>query len=136
MVTSMEASLRFYVEGLGFTRTKQWIVDGKIRWCWLQLEGAAIMLQEFRPDSPFTGQRLGHGVAVCFQCRDALALYRQFIARGLTPRTPFVGNAMWVTAISDPDGYNLDFESPPTPRKNPPTPNPPQPDTHNLIPDT
>ncbi len=112
MISNMEASLRFYVEGLGFTRTNQWIVDGKIRWCWLQLEGAAIMLQEYRPDAPFAGQKLGQGVAICFQCRDALALYRQFIARGLTPRTPFVGNAMWVTAICDPDGYNLDFESP------------------------
>jgi lactoylglutathione lyase len=112
MISNMERSLRFYVEGLGFTRTKQWIVDDKIRWCWLEIGNSAIMLQEFSPDSPFTGQRLGHGVAICFQCRDALALYRQFIASGLAPRTPFVGNAMWVTAISDPDGYKLDFESP------------------------
>lgn len=112
MVSNMEASLRFYVEGLGFTRTKQWIVNDKIRWCWLEIGNAALMLQEYRPDSPFTGQRLGHGVAVCFQCCDSLALYRQFVASGLTPRTPFVGNAMWVTAISDPDGYKLDFESP------------------------
>ncbi len=112
MVSNMERSLRFYVEGLGFSRTKQWIVDDKIRWCWLQLEGAAIMLQEYRSDSPFAGQKLGEGVAICFQCRDALALYRRFIAHGLAPRTPFVGNAMWVTAISDQDGYKLDFESP------------------------
>ena len=74
MISNMEASLRFYVEGLGFTRTNQWIVDGKIRWCWLQLEGAAIMLQEYGPDAPFAGQKLGQGVAICFQCRDALAL--------------------------------------------------------------
>jgi lactoylglutathione lyase len=112
MVSNMERALRFYVEGLGFARTRQWIVDGKIRWCWLQLEGAAIMLQEYRSDAPFAGQKLGEGVAICFQCRDALALYRQFIASGLAPRTPFVGNAMWVTVISDHDGYKLDFESP------------------------
>jgi len=24
---------------------------------------------------------------------------------------PFVGNGMWVTSISDPDGYRIDFES-------------------------
>jgi lactoylglutathione lyase len=112
MVSNMEASLHFYVEGLGFTRTNQWIVDGKIRWCWLQLEGAAIMPQEYRPDSRFAGQKLGHGVAICFQCRDALALYRHFAARGLTPKTPFVGNSMWVVQICDLDGYKLDFESP------------------------
>jgi lactoylglutathione lyase len=112
MVSNMERSLRFYVEGLGFIRTNQWIVDNKIRWCWLQLQGAAIMLQEYRPDASFAGQKLGQGVAICFQCRDALSLYRRFVARGLTPRTPFVGNSMWVTPICDPDGYKLDFESP------------------------
>ena len=41
MVSNMEASLRFYVDGLGYKRTKQWIVDNKIRWCWLELEGAS-----------------------------------------------------------------------------------------------
>ena len=24
---------------------------------------------------------------------------------------PFVGNGMWVTSLSDPDGYRIDFES-------------------------
>jgi lactoylglutathione lyase len=24
---------------------------------------------------------------------------------------PFVGNAMWVTLVQDPDGYKLEFES-------------------------
>lgn len=27
-------------------------------------------------------------------------------------RAPFVGNGMWVTQVSDPDGYALTFESP------------------------
>ena len=56
-VTDMESSLRFYVGGLGFTIKRQWVPeggehypsDGKIRWCWLELGGAAIMLQEFIP---------------------------------------------------------------------------------------
>jgi lactoylglutathione lyase len=112
MVSNMERSLRFYVEGLGFTRTKQWIVDGEIRWCWLEIGNAALMLQEYRPDSPLATATLGQGVSVCFQCRDALTIYREARTRGLTPQTPFVGNAMWVTIICDPDGYKLDFESP------------------------
>jgi len=41
----------------------------------------------------------------------ALALYREFISRGIKARRPFVGNGMWVTSIADPDGYRLDFES-------------------------
>ena len=111
MVSNMEASLRFYVDGLGFSRTKQWTPEGKIRWCWLELGNAAIMLQEYLPDRiPTT--KLGEGVSVCFQCRDALAIYHETRARNLEPKTPFVGNGLWVTAFRDPDGYNLDFESP------------------------
>jgi lactoylglutathione lyase len=112
MVSNMEASLRFYVEGLGFRRTKQWIVDEKIRWCWLEIGDAALMLQEYRPDSPLRSEKLGQGVSVCFQCRDALAIYHESLARSLAPRRPFVGNNMWVTILTDPDGYILDFESP------------------------
>ena len=112
MITSMEASLPFYVEGLGFRRINQWIVDGKIRWCWLQLGGAALMLQEYRPNSPLRTAKLGEGVSINFTCRDALAIYHEARTRGLAPRTPFVGNNMWVTILADPDGYKLDFESP------------------------
>jgi catechol 2,3-dioxygenase-like lactoylglutathione lyase family enzyme len=108
-VTNMEVSLRFYVDGLGFALTRKWIDDGKLRWCWLQLGGAALMLQEFtkKPES-----KVGVGVSVCFQCKDALAIYHETKARGLTPKHPFVGNGMWVTAFTDPDGYKIDFESP------------------------
>ena len=114
MVSNMEASLRFYVDGLGFQRTNQWIVDNKIRWCWLQLGGAALMLQEYRSDSSLHTAKLGEGVSVCFQCRDSLAIYDEALSRGLEPRRPFVGNNMWVTILTDPDGYKLDFESPTT----------------------
>ena len=45
-------------------------------------------------------------------CADAIAIYQQAIARGLTPARPYVGNNLWVTSFVDPDGYRLDFESP------------------------
>jgi lactoylglutathione lyase len=112
MVSNMEASLRYYVDGLGFERTNQWIVDNKIRWCWLQLGGAAHMLQEYGANSPLASAKLGEGVSVCFQCKDALAIYHDALAHGLKPQRPFVGNNMWVTILIDPDGYKLDFESP------------------------
>ncbi|MGC2828932.1 MAG: VOC family protein [Candidatus Acidiferrum sp.] len=115
-VANMEESLRFYIEGLGFEMTKKWIDEGKLRWCWLEIGDAALMLQEYRKeghDSWKPSSKVGEGVSVCFQCEDALAIYHEAAARGITARkTPFVGNGMWVVPFSDPDGYRIDFESP------------------------
>jgi lactoylglutathione lyase len=115
-VSNMEESLRFYVEGLGFVMTKKWIDEGKLRWCWLEIGGAALMLQEFRReghDSWKPSGKLGEGVNICFMCEDALAIYHEATARGIkAKRNPFVGNALWVVSFSDPDGYRVDFESP------------------------
>jgi lactoylglutathione lyase len=110
MVSNLEASLRYYVDGLGFRMKHQWIDQGKLRWCWLELGGAALMLQEYREDS-VPAEKLGVGVSVCFQCVDALKIYREIKSRGIEAKRPFVGNAMWVTCMTDPDGYKLDFES-------------------------
>ena len=117
-VTDMDASLRFYVDGLGFKIKNRWIPapeernpDGKIRWCWLQLGEAAIMLQEFLPEHR-PKETLGTGASVCFMCEDALALYREFNSRGVkTRRRPYVGNQLWVVPVTDPDGYRMEFES-------------------------
>jgi lactoylglutathione lyase len=120
-VTNMEASLRFYIDGLGFKMTNSWIPgpdekhsqsDGRIRWCWLALGNAALMLQEFLPGRRPEGN-LGTGVSVSFTCGDALALYREFKSRGVqTRKRPFVGNRLWVVPVTDPDGYRLEFASP------------------------
>ena len=48
LVLDMDASLRFYVDGLGFQMTNKWVPRDKIEWCWLQRDGVAIMLQEPR----------------------------------------------------------------------------------------
>jgi lactoylglutathione lyase len=116
-VSDMEQSLRFYIDGLGFEMVNKWIDDGKLRWCWLQLGGAAMMLQEFKKqghDSWAPEGQVGIGVSICFTCEDALAIYYEATSRGLTPKTPFVGNSMWVTELADPDGYKIFFESPTT----------------------
>lgn len=114
-VADMQASLRFYVDGLGFRVTLRWEPEEKLRWCWLQLGGAALMLQEFWTDGKHEGApegKLGQGVSICFICSDALAMYREVTARGLAASRPFVGNGLWVTSLTDPDGYRIAFESP------------------------
>jgi lactoylglutathione lyase len=87
-VSNIEESIRYY-ECLGFEMTKKWIDDGKLRWCWLELGSAALMLQEFRregADAWVPQGKVGVGVSVYFICEDALALYQAFKSRGVLKR--------------------------------------------------
>ena len=111
-VSSMESSLRFYLDGLGFRMAKNWIVEGEVRWCWLEIGDAALMLQELRSEGEGARRpsgKVGEGVSICFICEDALALYREFKSRLIDASRPFVGNGMWVTAVKDPDGYAIEL---------------------------
>ena len=113
-IRSMDASLRFYVDGLGFRMTNQWIHEGKLEWCWLQHGDGALMLQEVVPPAKYARElegKAGLGMSLNFMCRDALAFYRAVTGRGIAAKRPFVGNRMWVTSLKDPDGYDLHFES-------------------------
>jgi predicted lactoylglutathione lyase len=110
-VSDMEASLQFYLKGLGFVMTNQWTPRGTIEWCWLQRDGATLMLQEYRKEIGAPVEKRGVGISINFMCEDALALYYEFTAKELPASEPFVGNNMWVTQLKDPDGYHLSFES-------------------------
>lgn len=104
LVTNIEASLRFYVDGLGFALTKHWSPEGELRWCWPERGDVAMMLQEFWTEghpANVPTEKLGVGVSICFICEDVLALYHEFKARGLAASRPFVGNGMWVTSLTD-----------------------------------
>ena len=116
VVTNMERSLAFYIDGLGFTIQNRWIPDGRLRWCWMSLGGAALMLQEATES---TRQKMaadgviGNGAALYFQSSDALAIYREPAARGIHAlREPQVGNFAWEVFFADPDGYKINFSSP------------------------
>ena len=110
-ITDMDASLRFYTSGLGFELKKSWTPEGRVRWCWLELGGTALMLQEYVPPSRKPEGTLGLGMSLNFVCNDALAIYRDLRGKGLEAKRPFVGNGMWVTTLRDPDGYVIEFES-------------------------
>jgi len=114
-VSDIERSVRYYVDGLGFNIRYKWIDEGKLRWCWLQIDDAALMLQEFWKEGQHAYvplEKLGVGVSVCFMCEDALVFYNEIVSKNVEASEPFVGNNMWVTGLTDPDGYKLYFESP------------------------
>src|ERR1700759_3641528 len=111
MVEDMVRSLSFYVNGLGFTVGNTWEPNGKLTWCWLQREGASLMLQEYGRNDHRVSVQKCVGVGLCCQCMDALALYQEFLAKGVVVQEPFVGNNLWDVALTDPDGYSIHFES-------------------------
>lgn len=116
MVTNMERSLTFYIDGLGFAIQNRWIPDGRLRWCWMSLGSAALMLQEAvesTREKMAAAGTLGNGVALYFQCSDALAIYREAATRGIHAlHEPQVGNFAWEVFFADPDGYKINFSSP------------------------
>lgn len=113
-VMNIEESVRYYTVGLGFKITKQWAPEGKLRWCWLERGGAGLMLQEFWKEGPHinlpTG-KAGEGISICFICEDTVAFYREIKSRGIEASNPNVGNGMWMTNLTDPDGYRINFMS-------------------------
>jgi hypothetical protein len=114
-IADMDASLRFYMQGMGFELKNKWEPRGRIEWCWLQLGNASLMLQEHVKTGPhaavFLENKKGVGVSINFMCHDAIALYHEFISKGIEASEPMVGNGLWVTMVADPDGYKLFFES-------------------------
>jgi lactoylglutathione lyase len=114
-IADMDASLNFYLKGLGFELKSKWEPKGRIEWCWLQLGGASMMLQEHMKTGEhtlvFQENKKGVGVSINFMCKDAIALYHEFKSRGIEVREPMVGNGLWEIMVTDPDGFNLFFES-------------------------
>ena len=113
-VSNIEESVRYYVDRLDFTMGRHWIVEGKLRWCWLQNGNAALMLQEFPREgrnSWTPAGKVGEGVTIYFNCRDAREIYREAIRRGAAASKPVVGNGQWETNLADPDGYRIVFVS-------------------------
>jgi lactoylglutathione lyase len=80
------------MDGLGFTIKHKWVIEDKVRWCWLDLGGASLMLPSYLP-ARMPAAKLGTGVSLSFDCDDSVALDREFPSRGLEPREPFVGLA-------------------------------------------
>ena len=112
MVKDMKASLNYYIKGLGFKMKFDWHDEnGNVKWCWLEIGQAALMLQEYAANANITDQNSNQGIVIYFICEDALAIYNDILSRGIKASEPFVGNNMWVVEVKDPDGHKILFES-------------------------
>ncbi len=114
-VKDMAQSVPFYIEGLGFEFEFKWEKDGLLQFCNLQIGGTNLMLQQFKTEGHDARQfsdNKGEGVSLCFFCDDAVGFYRDVRSRGIVASEPQVGNGLWVTSLCDPDGYELQFQSP------------------------
>ena len=111
-VTSIERSIAFYCDQLGFSMVGEAKTDGRTYWCRLQRGGASLMLQQAEAEDVHAVGR-GRGVAFYFVCDDADAVYAELTARGLElapPTTACYG--MRQLFVPEPDGFEICFESP------------------------
>jgi len=64
------------------------VVDGKIRWCWLELGRAGIMLQEYGPTLHSPNAKQARASLSASNAATALAIYRDALSRALEPSVP------------------------------------------------
>ena len=108
-VRSMDLSLAFYRDGLGFQVVRCWEDHGELRWCRLARDGVALMLHVPKRGLPVNE---GEQVNLFFQCDDARQLHHELKDRGLEPSEPhdeFFG--VREVQVTDPDGRRLWFHS-------------------------
>lgn len=118
LVTDVVASLRFYVDAVGFE-----VVDRRSdpEFALVRLGTSLIMLEQVEPGGWITGELeapFGRGVNFEIEHPDPGSLARQLEATGATlfrplRRTEYVSRgetvAQWEFLICDPDGYLLRF---------------------------
>lgn len=112
-VEDIAASAAFYQHRLGFAITEQWEPEGKLAWCRLVRDGAAVMLQQACPEEDGPAKGRGRGVVFYFNCDDADGFHAELTSRGLAapqPQAAYYG--MNQISLQDPDGYELCFQSP------------------------
>ena len=110
-VKDIEATVSFYRDRLGFQMAASWEEDGKLNWCRMERDGAALMFQKPHHGHINLDAR-PRGVILYFICDDAEAMYTDLMARGLTPKPPTtVSYGMRQVTVFDPNGYEVCFES-------------------------
>lgn len=113
-VDDIMASVAFYTGTLGFQRHSSWEPAGVLSWCRLERNGAAVMLQSVESEE-FAGKsgERGRGIVFFFNCDNVDEIRNEFQAKGLDLAEPDVAfYGMKQVEFTDPDGYQLCFQSP------------------------
>ena len=122
-VFDMPTSLRFYRDVLGFEVVGRSGPDDNCGWVLLRLRDVELMLNtayedDERPANPDPLRvRAHHDTALFFGCPDVDAAYAHLRERGIQMEPP--SNApygMRQLYLRDPDGFNLCFQWPVSPR--------------------
>ena len=111
-VTDVEASLRFYVDRLGFTSPWRYEEDGRAHVAQVERQGCALILADTWPE------KIGKGlmfISVNQQTREAAtaaldALRAELEAKGVAVKEGSWGYRLLV--VDDPDGNQLFFNYP------------------------
>lgn len=110
-VTDVEASLRFYVDQLGFTSPWRYDEDGKLSVAQVERQGCAVILAGNWPDKVGKGLLfISLNVEPAAQTAALDALRAELTARGVPVRDGSWGYRLLV--VDDPDGNQLLFNYP------------------------
>src|SRR5690348_14852686 len=113
-VTDVEASLRFYVDRLGFTSPWRYDEDGRARVAQVDRQGCALILADTWPD------KIGKGLMFISlnvepETREAATVAVDALRAELESRGAPVKEGSWgyrLLVIDDPDGNQLFFNYP------------------------
>ncbi|HEV2279933.1 MAG TPA: VOC family protein [Acidobacteriaceae bacterium] len=122
-VYDMPASLRFYIDQLGFSMIGHSPHLGgdpyRYHWVWLRLGTAEVMLNtcyEFEDERPTREEHLRlrqhRDACLFFGCPDVDAAYAELTARGVVVDRPpkVAAYGMKQMYLKDPDGFGLCFQ--------------------------
>ena len=110
-VTDVEASLRFYIDRLGFTSPWRYDEDGKARVAQVDREGCAIILANTWPEKAGKGLMfISLNVELEMQVAALDTLRAEFEAKGVAVKEGSWGYRLLV--VDDPDGNQLFFNYP------------------------
>lgn len=108
-VSDIDRSVGFYRQFFGFRVVDSYEVEGHMAWCWLQVGGADLMLQQLSADQQITlNPAIGQSWCIYIRPDDLGGLHAQLARAGFPvseiSRTSYGASEFF---LSDPDGYEL-----------------------------